>query len=268
DKKIPRVVVASDDPNPNVSGKGFELLRSHGVEVTTQVLKSEADAINRRFLTFFTQKRPYIILKFAQSEDGFIGKNGERTQITGEQAGKLNHQWRSQEMAIMVGTNTVEVDNPSLTVRNVDKEGTRGNPIRLVLDANLRLNESKNIYNKDSKTIIITSKHNDVEEFNGKDFRELSDNVSYLKIDFSNNIIPQIIEKLFKLNIQTVIVEGGTQLINSFIEADIWDEARVFSSKVSLENGIAAPDLEIIKQKALSIKEEEVGEDKLTWVIR
>jgi diaminohydroxyphosphoribosylaminopyrimidine deaminase/5-amino-6-(5-phosphoribosylamino)uracil reductase len=231
-KKIPGVVVGAIDPFSKVAGKGIEKMRKAGIEVVSDVLKNECLELNKRFYTYHTIKRPYIILKWAQTMDGFmdIERNaesyGEPVWITGDTALRLVHKIRSEEDAILVGTNTAERDNPFLTVRNWKGK----NPLRLVIDKNLRLSKDLNLFKPDTQTIIINSK---------SEFEKGS--VSYVKIDFEADITDQILDILYRRRILSLIVEGGKQLLETFITKKSWDEAHIFIGNKFFFEGIRAP---------------------------
>lgn len=231
-KKFKRVVICNVDTNPLVGGKGIERLKKAGIKVETGILESEGRELNKRFFTFHEKKRPYIILKWAQTNDGFISKqplpeNKDENWITGEDGKKLVHLWRSQEQAIMIGTNTVINDNPELTVRLVEGK----NPIRIVLDKDLKLKLNLAIFNNVAETLVFTGIK-----------RESKNNIRYFEIDFYENVLRQVLNKLFELNISSIIIEGGTTLLQSFINENLWDEARVFiNPNKNFENGIKAP---------------------------
>ncbi|WP_297087268.1 bifunctional diaminohydroxyphosphoribosylaminopyrimidine deaminase/5-amino-6-(5-phosphoribosylamino)uracil reductase RibD [uncultured Draconibacterium sp.] len=233
-KQIPKVVIGSIDPFAEVAGKGIEKLRKAGLEVKTGVLKKECDELNRRFFTFHRKKRPYILLKWAQTTDGFIDIDrkeetyGEPTWITGSEALLSVHKMRAAEDAILVGTNTAEKDNPSLTVRHCSGK----NPLRIVIDRNLRLEKTLHLFDNASDTLIINGIKNRVEE-----------KTSYVKIDFSENILPQLMNVLHQKNVLSLIVEGGRQLLNSFITEDLWDEAHIYTGNKTFGRGIKAPEI-------------------------
>lgn len=232
--KIPKVMIGTIDPFAKVAGKGIDKLKKAGIEVTVGILKIECSELNKRFFTFHKKKRPYIILKWAQTLDGFIDidrteeKYGEPTWITGKKALLRVHKLRSVEDAIIVGTNTAEKDNPSLTVRHCKGRS----PVRVVLDNNLRLPQTLNLFDKTVKTLVLNSIQNKEEN-----------NISFIKIDFNKNIIPQILEELYKLKLQSLIVEGGKQLLESFIETNLWDEAHIFIGNKYFHKGIYAPEI-------------------------
>jgi diaminohydroxyphosphoribosylaminopyrimidine deaminase / 5-amino-6-(5-phosphoribosylamino)uracil reductase len=224
ENKIPNVVIGTLDTNKKVAGTGIKKLIEAGRNVTVGILENECRAINKRFFTFHEKKRPYIILKWAETQNGYIAPlvkdKKEPVWITNHYSRQLVHKWRSEEQAILVGTQTVLDDNPTLNVR--DWEGK--NPIRIVLDQNNRISKESHIFDNQSKTIVL----------------------SKTEIDFSENIALQIADFLFKNNIQSVIIEGGRQTLQTFIDENLWDEARVFKGTVFFENGIKAP---ILKSK-------------------
>lgn len=233
-KKIPRVVVGCVDTFSQVAGKGIKMLRDVGVEVTTGILERESRELNRRFFTFHEQKRPYIILKWAESQDGFLDieretmPNSRPTWITNEYARRVVHLWRSREQSILVGSVTAMKDNPSLTVR--DWSGSH--PLRLVLDRNNRLPDELSIFNGEAPTILFCGKTED-------DIKH----AEKIIIPDDASPIPVILDELWKRNIQSVIVEGGARLLRAFIDMDLWDEARVFCGNKWFENGIKAPSI-------------------------
>lgn len=226
-KRIPRVVIANYDPNPQVAGKGIQRLRDAGIEVITEVLKQEADWLNRRFLTYHTKHRPYIFLKWAQSQDGFMAPEGNKQAwLTNTASKQLVHKWRSEEQAVMVGKNTVLVDNPQLTVR----EWQGKNPLRITIDRNLELPSSLHLFNEAASTLIFNSIKNDKQG-----------NIEWVKIDSDAGVEEQILNALYKRSIQSLIIEGGAKLLNSFIQKGLWDEAQIFTSPTTLGSGIKAP---------------------------
>ena len=231
---IPKVVIGTIDPFDAVAGKGVEKMRKSGIEVITGILKEECLELNKRFFTFHTKKRPYIILKWAQTNDCFIDIKrskkdyGEPVWITGDTSLRLVHKIRSTEDAILVGTNTAEKDNPSLTVRHWSGR----NPLRLVIDKNLRLSTRLKLFNTDSKTLVINSKKNSEEE-----------TVSFVKVDFEKDIYNRILTELFNRKILSLIVEGGKQILEGFILRNLWDEAHIFTGNKYFFKGIEAPKL-------------------------
>lgn len=223
--KIPKVVIGSIDDYSEVAGKGILYLKDNGVNVSIDVLKEKCLKLNRRFFTFYNKKRPYIILKWAQSSDGFIAPENQKEPfwMTSKKSKKLVHKWRGEECAILVGSNTVRLDNPQLTNRMHDGK----NPIRLVIDKNLELSSDFKVFDKSSKTYII----NQIERSEHK-----------LKINFEA-FFEELHEHLFKLNIQSLIVEGGRITLNEFIKNGQWDEARVFTAPILLSSGLPSPNL-------------------------
>ncbi|MDY7393741.1 bifunctional diaminohydroxyphosphoribosylaminopyrimidine deaminase/5-amino-6-(5-phosphoribosylamino)uracil reductase RibD [Aureibaculum sp. 2210JD6-5] len=246
--KIPKVVVGCVDPFEHVAGKGIEKLQRSGAEVIVGVLESECIKINKRFFTFHNKKRPYIILKWAETIDGFIspllsplpqGEEARPIWITNKYSRQLVHKWRAEEQAILVGTTTVIQDNPKLDVRDCAGE----NPLRLILDKNLRIPENYNLLDGSIKTIIFT----------GKNQRERS-NLIYAKIDFSKNIPLQICDFLYKNEIQSLIVEGGTRTLQTFIDLNLWDEARIFKGNATFLEGIKAPTIKGVEISNTKLK--------------
>ena len=233
--QIPFVVIGAIDSNEKVSGKGIEKLKNAGVDVTSGILQKECKQLNKRFFTYHEKKRPYIILKWAQTIDGFIDENRsidqKPLQITNEASNKLSHLWRSQEQAIMVGKNTALLDNPKLTVRN---NITGKNPLRIVTDRNLSLPKDYFLLDKSTETIVFTA----AEVVSEK-------NLEYVKLNFDEPLIPQLLNCLWEKNIQSILIEGGTQLLNSFITNNCWDEARAFIAQINIKDGVNAPSLEL-----------------------
>lgn len=233
--KIPKVVVGSIDPHDIVAGKGIKKLKNNNCNVTVGVLEDECVELNKRFFTYHTKKRPYIILKWAQSTDGFIDfnrevldkKNAKPNWITNKFSRQMVHKWRTEEQAILVGTNTVLKDNPSLTARDWFGE----DPVRIVLDRVLKIPTDYSIFDQKVKTIILTE----------KDKLLSSKQLIYEYIDFSKNIAQQICNVLYRHKIQSIIIEGGAKTLQTFIDARLWDEVRVFIGKISLKKGIKAP---------------------------
>jgi len=247
--QIPKVVVGCRDPFDQVNGKGIEKLQAAGVEVVLGVLEAECKWLNRRFFTRIQKHRPYIILKWAQTTDGFFAPaGGSQFWITGEESRKLVHQWRGEEDAILVGTKTVLADNPQLNVRYGDGKS----PKRVVIDRELKLNKTLNIFDQSVDTLIF----NEVEtKIDGRN--------KYIALEDFGRYVPQyILYQLYMQDIQSVIIEGGAHTLNTFIEAGLWDEARVFTGTVNLNSGIKAPQINgIIEEEILS------GTDRLTILV-
>ena len=248
---IKKVVIGSQDPNKLVNGSGIEKLRSSGCDVSVGILDKECDELNKRFFTYHKLKRPFIILKWAESKDGFISpiKSFNTLKkvnwISGEDAKKLSHKWRSEEHSILVGVQTIIDDDPVLTTRFVKGRS----PIRFVLDPNSRIPLDSRILSDTVKTIILSKREN-----------RLIPN--YTKaIEFDN--INLIIESLYKMNIQSIIVEGGTKTINHFLSNNLWDSIRVFKSSKNITDGIKSPDLDFSK-----FSKSEIGDDILFEINR
>jgi diaminohydroxyphosphoribosylaminopyrimidine deaminase/5-amino-6-(5-phosphoribosylamino)uracil reductase len=249
ENKIPNVVIGTVDPNIMVAGNGIKKLTEAGINVTVGILEDECNELNKRFFTFHQKKRPYIILKWAQSQDGFIAPleklEKKPVWITNTYSRQLVHRWRTEEQAILVGTQTVIDDNPKLNAR--DWHGN--NPVRIVLDQNNRIPEENAVFDNQAKTIIFSNSKKNIPE----------ENTIFEVIDFQQNIAKQIVDSLYKHNIQSVIVEGGLKTIQTFIDANLWDEARIFTGKTFFKEGIEAP----IMQKTNSEKHKIEG-DELT----
>ena len=230
--QIPEVVIGCRDPFKEVDGKGIEKLKAAGINVVYGILERECQQINKRFFTYHIQHRPYIILKWAETADRKIAANGnERLHISNAQTNRLVHKWRSEEGSILIGTNTALLDDPELTTRNWQGPS----PARLVVDMELKLPHSLNIFNDNQKTIVFnTIKH----EENG--------NLNYYQVTKDVNLVHQIVNALYQMKIQSVIVEGGAKLLQSFIDEGVWDEARVIKNeKLIINNGLAAPELPV-----------------------
>lgn len=241
EEKIPHIVVAMTDPNPKVSGRGIEFLRQNGVDVTVGVLEEKASKLNREFITYHTKQRPYVILKWAQSLDGFIDKKRQADEgpqwITNEVARSLVHKWRSEEQAIMVGTNTVEMDNPMLNVRNWNGK----NPTRIVIDRRLRLPHTSHVFDGSQPTILFIGNNTNALAHK-TEFAGIS-NLEIITLDFAKGIENQILKELAERQIVSVMIEGGAAFITSFVKKGLWDEARIFIGNKFFGEGIAAPTL-------------------------
>ncbi|MBL0130130.1 MAG: bifunctional diaminohydroxyphosphoribosylaminopyrimidine deaminase/5-amino-6-(5-phosphoribosylamino)uracil reductase RibD [Chitinophagaceae bacterium] len=281
--KIPKVIMGCRDPFKEVDGKGIEKLKAAGVDVEVGILENECKELNKRFFTFHIKLRPYVILKWAQTGDGMIAaspnpsqggalesaKNKEsfalsgsevppcggfrgasRLLISNEYSNRLVHKWRSEEAAILVGTNTALQDDPELTTRL----WLGNSPVRLVIDMNLRLPTFLKVFNGEVKTIIFNTVR-----------QEEKENLLYFKLEKNKNLVPQLMNALYQLNIQSVLVEGGAKLLQSFIDEGIWDETRVVSS-VELRpdsyrdsSGLAAP----VLANAIKTSEQMIITDKI-----
>ena len=246
--KIPKVVIGCVDTFSEVSGKGIEKMQKAGIEVVVGVLEKGSRELNKKFFTFHEKKRPYIVLKWAESQDGFIAPKNQIAPfwMTSSESKKLVHQWRSEEDAILVGRITAEKDNPSLTTREVVGK----NPIRIVTDKELKLSKELNLYNNEAQTLIF----NNIKS-------EKIDSNNFIKINF-NNLIESILQELYKQKIQSIIIEGGSRTLQSFIDANMWDEARIFTANKILIDGIKSPTI-----KGKIVTETEIGGDKLEIII-
>ncbi len=209
-----------------MSGEGIKKLRNSGIEVVTGILDKKGRELNKRFFTGVEKNRPHISLKWAQTSDGFIAhENYDSTWISNEYSRQLVHKWRSEEDAILVGTKTVFHDNPQLNVR----EWSGRNPVRVVIDRFLRLSEKLNVFDRSQKTIVYNLlKH------------EEHDNLVLARLDEAD-FLSQLMHDLYKRGIQSVIVEGGAQTLQFFIDAGLWDEAKVFVSARAFGKGIQVP---------------------------
>lgn len=234
EKQIPKVVIGCIDPFAKVAGKGIETLKNNGIEVLTGVLEDECKESHKRFFTFHLKKRPYLILKWAQSADGFIApikKNEQKpVWLSNTFSRQLTHKWRSEEQAILVGKQTVLDDNPSLTTR--DCKGK--NPVRLFIDSKNEINTTYQILNQEAPTYRFTK--------NNKADKDVF-------ITFENTA-QEICDFCFENDLQSIIIEGGRQTLQTFIDAGLWDEARVFKAKTVVNNGILAPELKSFKKKS------------------
>ncbi len=226
EKGLKKVYVGCLDPFSKVDGKGIEKLKKAGIEVVTGVLERECQELNVRFFTFVNLKRPYVILKWAQSLDGYIDKDFSPFMISNPLTKVLNHKWRSQEDAVLIGTTTAQRDNPQLNNRLYSGK----NPVRVVLDRNLRLDKKLNIFDGSQQTVVLTE--HEVEN-------DLSKTV-FVKIDFNKDLAHNILNVLYEMNLQSVIIEGGKMTHELFLQSGLWDEIRIFQSDKMLYNGTKA----------------------------
>lgn len=242
-KKIPRVVVACIDPNASINGNGIRRLTESGVEVQVGVLNKEARELNNRFFTFHQKKRPYVILKWAQTTDGFIAReNFDSKWITNKYSRQLVHKWRAEEDAILVGKNTALYDNPSLTTRAWHGK----NPTRILLDSQLQIDKQNNLFNDEANTLAFNQLREGEEKSN-----------KWIRV---NNEDPKaILSVLQKEGVLSIIVEGGAKVLKSFVDSNFWDEARVFTGNENFKNGISAPLID-----GTVIHQERIFEDHLT----
>ncbi len=243
-----RVVVAMQDPNPQVAGKGLARLREAGIPVEVGLLEEEARWLNRRFLSFHVRKRPYVILKWAQTFDGFIARvDGSSKWISSEESRRTVHQWRAEEDAILIGSMTARVDDPHLNVRY----GIEGlDPVRCVIDRDLRLSPHLNLFNQVQPTLV----------YNGLEDRA-QEAVQFVKLPFKLPI-KELLADLHRRKVLSLIVEGGTKTVASFQRAGLWDEARIFTAPAVFEAGITAPSTE-----GLLVEDATSGPDRLqVWL--
>jgi diaminohydroxyphosphoribosylaminopyrimidine deaminase / 5-amino-6-(5-phosphoribosylamino)uracil reductase len=232
---IKKMVIGCVDSNEKVAGKGVERLKEAGVEVVEGVLRQKCLDLNKRFFLFHKQQRPYIVLKWAQTMDGFIDKIREEKDIginwiSSTNSGTLVHKWRSEEQAILVGKNTVLRDDPLLTVRKV----TGNNPLRIVLDSNLQISTAK-VFNTQGRILIFNIVKNDLEK-----------NREWIQLRDMQPI--SIVKKLYELDVQSVLIEGGSEVLNSFINTGLWDEARVIVGKTLFGEGVKSPVLSAVPE--------------------
>jgi len=233
---ISRVVIGTLDPNPKVSGRGIEILRNAGIQVIVGVMEKECRKLNKRFFIFQEQKRPYILLKWAQTQDGFMDrKRRDNTesplQISNAITKQMTHKMRSENQAILVGVITVLLDNPSLTVR----DWTGKSPVRIAIDRQGRIPTNFNLMDGSVRTIIFT-----------EILRKNEHNLEFIKINFDEHALPNILQNLFEQNIHSVMVEGGASILNIFIEAGLWDEANIEVSPLRIADGVKAPVLNLL----------------------
>ena len=236
--KVKKVIIAAIDPNPKVSGSGVKLLKAAGIEVETGLLAGESEVLNKRFHVNILQARPYIILKWAQTADGFLAReNHDSKWISNEFSRQLVHKWRSEEDAVLVGKNTVVYDNPSLTVR--DWSGR--NPVRVVLDRNLSLQDHYHLKDHQVATLV----YNLIED------RE-EENLHYIKLE-KEDFFSSVFKDLYQRDIGSVLVEGGAEVLQNIISLELWDEARVFYAAAQFGAGISAPALQKVAMEELDI---------------
>ncbi|QDA59974.1 bifunctional diaminohydroxyphosphoribosylaminopyrimidine deaminase/5-amino-6-(5-phosphoribosylamino)uracil reductase RibD [Hymenobacter jejuensis] len=227
EKGVREVVVCNLDPNPLVAGRGLQKLRDAGIQVETGLLEAEGRWLNRRFFTFQEKNRPYIILKWAETADGFLaGRYFQPIHISGELARMVVHQWRAEEQAILVGTRTALHDNPHLNVR----EWPGLDPTRIVIDKNLSLPPKHHLFDSQQPTLVYTYRQ-----------RDSKPNLDFVVLSEADNLFPQVFADLRQRNVQSVLVEGGPTVLNSLLRAGLWDEVRVLRNPKTLGAGIAAP---------------------------
>lgn len=223
-----KVVIGTLDSHDKVNGKGKQIIENAGIEVVSGILEKECQEINKRFFTFHQKKRPFIILKWAESGDGFLDKDYEPTQIGNPLTKQFVHELRCQEHAILVGTKTALIDNPSLTTREI----VGRNPVRILIDFDLKVPATFNLYNNETETIIFNSVKETIEG-----------TIKFIKIE-KENFLKTLMQKLFELQIQSVIIEGGSFTLQQFIDSKLWDEAIIIKNEnLQLLNGTKAPKL-------------------------
>lgn len=222
-ENVKKVVICNLDPNPQVAGKGVAKLKAAGIDVVTGVLETEGWKLNKRFFTFFTQHRPYIILKWAQTADGFLdAKQEEPIRISTNISKALVHQMRAEENAILVGTQTALKDNPSLHTRRWYGK----NPLRIAIDRNLKIPSTHHLLDNSQKTLIVNALKNDS---------------THLQLNFSNNILNPLLDELYQRNIQSIIIEGGKKTLDTFIQNNLFDEIQIEIGSYCCHEGTMAP---------------------------
>jgi len=248
--QIKKVVIACTDPFEKVNGSGIKKLEDNKVEVITGILEKEAIQLNKRFFIFHQQQMPYVILKWAESNDGFIAKpQGKPVKISNHITNKLVHKWRSEEAAIVVGTNTVLNDNPSLTTRNWQGK----NPLRIYIDKRLRVDAKYKILDNSTDTLILNLEKNEKVGVN-----------EFVMIHEETSLVEELLQLLYKKGIQSLIVEGGTNLLQSFIESNCWHEARVIkNTELILQEGISSPTL----KNKIRFKQESIRKDEINYYL-
>ncbi len=247
EKKVKRVVIANGDPNPLVAGKGIEKLRAAGIEVSSGVLAKEGRQINRRFFSTMEQGLPYVILKWAESADGFFGPAVPgKTWISNPLSRQQVHQWRTEEDAVLVGSGTALTDNPKLTVR----DWTGRNPLRVVIDRNLSLPRTLHLFDQSQPTLCFNLIRD-----------EKLENLELVKLG-ADEFLKTLLENLQKRGIGSVMVEGGAKILDAFLESGLWHESRVFTSKEKMGKGLAAP----IARGEMVEEDYSSGDRLKTWV--
>ncbi|TVR41558.1 MAG: bifunctional diaminohydroxyphosphoribosylaminopyrimidine deaminase/5-amino-6-(5-phosphoribosylamino)uracil reductase RibD [Cryomorphaceae bacterium] len=249
---IPKVVIANRDPFEAVNGKGIEKLQLAGIEVVSGVCEEEGSRMNRRFFTFHNKKRPYVILKAVQSQDGFMDPPRNEDEkgirwISAHETAILTHQWRAEESAILIGTRTAQVDNPSLTTRQVSGP----NPLRLLIDKNCSVPADAALFSQDAQTVVFNAKKSGSES-----------HVQWVKLDFAQSVVPQIMDWCHQHHIQSVLVEGGAATLQGFLDSECWDEARLISGNVRFGKGLPTPSI-----KGKSVRRYTFGGDRIEHII-
>ena len=242
------------DPFEKVNGQGVEKLRDAGIKVDLGVEEESCKTLNKRFLTAINNKRPYVILKWAKTKDGYIApkhkKNNQPVWISNSISRTLAHQWRAEEQSILIGSQTAVDDNPALTTRRIDGPS----PTRILIDPNEKIDRNAKLFAADQKVIVYTNNHSRVDK-----------HINYVSIDFSNNGLEKILSDLYHKNIQSVLVEGGAKTLQYFIDAGMWDEAKVFTGQGTFGDGILAPDTSSFTNAPASVAELD-GDVLEVWV--
>ncbi len=220
---IKYVVIVNTDPNTQVAGSGMAHLRNAGITVEADILREEGEWLNRRFFKAMQEQKPYVILKWAESSDGFMASlDKQQVWFTSEESRRLVHKWRSEEDAVLIGSNTVEIDDPLLTNRYFGSK----QPVRVVIDRRMRLPKKYKVFNRDASTLSITQK---------------AEEEGDIEVIFDNDFECHLLTALFEQDIQSVIIEGGKKTLTPFIEKGLWDEARILTGKTALNRGILSP---------------------------
>lgn len=233
--KVAKVVVGCLDPFSKVNGLGVQRLRDHGIEVVTGVLEDRCQFVNRRFFTRITKFRPYVILKWAETSNGiFAPKNDTKRWITNAASKQLVHKWRAEEDAILIGVGTALIDNPSLNTRLWNGKS----PIRVLIDKDLQVPDDHVLYQNKETDLVVFNAHK----------TDWSDRVKYVALENFELYLPQnILYQLYLMDVQSIIIEGGVKTLNHFIEAGLWDEARVLIGDITWDDGMKAPVLPVEK---------------------
>ena len=250
EKKIPAVVIGCRDPFKQVDGRGIEKLKAAGIQVTAGVLEKEAVSLNKRFITFHTHHRPYIILKWAQTANGKIAQGtASRLQISNDYTNRLVHKWRSEEASVLVGTTTAQADDPQLTNRHWQGH----HPVRMVIDKELRLPPSLRLFDKQVRTIVFNFIKHDEQP-----------HLLYYRVTGDVSLVHQVVHALYRLNIQSMLVEGGAGLLQSFIDENMWDEARIITNReLRVPAGLAAP----VLTNGILQQQEQLFSDSIDFII-
>ncbi len=243
--EIPKVVIACRDSSSKVNGQGIEKLRANGVEVIEGILEKEAQLLNAAFFFYEKYKRPYIILKWAQSNDGFIAKKNQQTKISNEFVDRISHRWRANADAIFIGYQTALIDNPQLNTRLAQGK----NPIRVVLDPSNHLPKNLKIFRDEGKCIVFNFHKN-----------EIQNHIEYVQVN-SQNPFSEMMSFLVEQKIQTLLVEGGAATLQKMIDENDWNEARIIHAAIHLHDGVAAP----ILKNFIPIHQEQIMDNSILY---